>query len=102
MARVLHKPQLGLERCFISTKGWPVAMAKDKGAKVRGPFLLIAGFIFVGVGAALYYGELGSASLTKSGAPLQSANAWGYLPAGLGVALMVTGILFAILDRRVA
>jgi len=47
-----------------------------------------------------YYGELGFGSLTKSGAVQQSGSAWAYLPIGLGVVLMVSGFVLAILDRR--
>jgi hypothetical protein len=75
-------------------------MADRPGGNVRGGFLVIAGFVCVGIGASLYYGELGFGSLTKSGAAHQSGSAWGYLPIGLGVVLMVAGLVVAILDRR--
>lgn len=78
-------------------------MADKKGGGVRGGFLVIAGFISLGIGASLYYGELGFGSLTKSsGAVQQSGNPWAYLPIGLGVVLMVSGLALAILDRRAA
>jgi hypothetical protein len=75
-------------------------MADKSGSAVRGGFLVIAGFISLGIGASLYYGELGFGSLTKSGAVQQSGSAWAYLPIGLGVVLMVSGLVLAILDRR--
>jgi hypothetical protein len=77
-------------------------MADKNGGNVRGGFLVIAGFIFLGIGASVYYGELGFGSLTKSGAAHESGSAWGYLPIGLGVSLMVVGLVLAILDRRAA
>jgi uncharacterized membrane protein YecN with MAPEG domain len=77
-------------------------VADKNGGGVRGGFLVIAGFISLGIGASLYYGELGFGSLTKSGAVQQSGNAWAYLPIGLGVVLMVSGLALAILDRRAA
>jgi hypothetical protein len=75
-------------------------MADNRGGGVRGGFLVIVGFIVLGIGASLYYGELGFGSLTKSGAVQQSGSAWAYLPIGLGVVLMVSGFVLAILDRR--
>jgi len=75
-------------------------MADNKGGGVRGGFLVIVGFIFLGIGASLYYGELGFGSLTKSGAVQQSGSAWAYLPIGLGVVMMASGFALAILDRR--
>jgi len=77
-------------------------MADKKGGGVRGGFLVIVGFISLGIGASVYYGELGFGSLTKSGAVQQSGSAWGYVPIGLGIALMVSGLALAILDRRAA
>ena len=62
--------------------------------------MIILGFVFVGIGASIYYGELGLGSLTKSGTVQQSGDAWGYLPVGLGVALMVLGFLITVLDHR--
>ena len=75
---------------------------KKGGGGVRGGFLVIVGFIFLGIGASLYYGELGFGSLTKSSAAQQSGSPWAYFPIGLGVVLMVSGIVLAILDRRAA
>ncbi len=77
-------------------------MAAKKGGGVRGGFLVIVGLISVGIGASLYYGELGFGSLTKSGAAQQNGTVWGYVPIGLGAALMVAGLVLAILDRRAA
>ena len=77
-------------------------MANKTGSAVRGGFIVIAGFICVGIGASLYYGELGFGSLTKSGTAQQSGNAWAYLPLGLGVVLMAAGLVLAVLDRRAA
>jgi hypothetical protein len=77
-------------------------MADRKGGGVRGGFLVIAGFISIGIGASLYYGELGFGSLTKSSTAQQSGNTWAYLPVGLGVVLMIAGLVLAILDRRAA
>lgn len=77
-------------------------MADKIGGGVRGGFLVIAGFISVGIGASLYYGELGLGSLTKNSAAQQPGSAWGYVPIGLGVVLMVAGLVVAILDRRAA
>jgi hypothetical protein len=72
-----------------------------QGGGVRGGFLVIAGFISLGIGASLYYGELGFGSLTKSsGAAQQSGSPWAYLPIGFGVVLMISGLVLAILDRR--
>jgi len=75
-------------------------MAGKKGGGVRGGFLVIAGFISIGIGASLYYGELGLGSLTKNSATQQSGTELGYLPIGLGVLLMIAGFVLAILDRR--
>ena len=75
-------------------------MAGKKGGGVRGGFLVIAGFISIGIGASLYYGELGLGSLTKNGAQQQSGTELGYLPIGLGVVLMIAGFALAMLDRR--
>lgn len=78
-------------------------MADKKGGGVRGGFLVIVGFIFLGIGASLYYGELGFGSLTKSGAAAQQPGSpWAYLPIGLGVVLTISGLVLAILDRRAA
>jgi|GEM_PF-6568550 len=77
-------------------------MAGKTGGAVRGGFLVIVGFICLGIGASLYYGELGFGSLTKSGAVQQSGSAWAYLPLELGVVLMVAGLVLAVLDRRSA
>ena len=77
-------------------------MAAKPGGSVRGGFLVILGFICVGIGASLYYGELGFGSLTKNGAAQQSGSSWGYLPVGLGVVLMIAGLVIAVLDRRAA
>jgi len=77
-------------------------MADTAGSAVRGGFLVIAGFICLGIGASLYYGEMGFGSLTKSGTVHQSGSAWAYIPLGLGVALMVAGLILAVLDRRSA
>jgi len=75
-------------------------MADKTGGAVRGGFLVIVGFICVGIGASLFYGELGFGSLTKSGTAQQSGSAWAYLPFGLGVVLLVAGLVLAVLDRR--
>jgi hypothetical protein len=75
-------------------------MADRSGDPVRGGFLVVAGFICVGIGASLYYGELGFGSLTKSGTTHQTGSAWAYLPLGLGVVLMIVGLALAVLDRR--
>jgi hypothetical protein len=80
----------------------PKALTDKKGDGVRGGFLVIAGFILLGIGASLYYGELGFGSLTKTTAVQQSGSAWAYLPIGLGVVLMISGLVLAILDRRAA
>lgn len=77
-------------------------MAAKPGGSVRGGFLVILGFICVGIGASLYYGELGFGSLTKSGAAQQPGNAWAYLPIGLGAVLVIAGLVLAMLDRRAA
>ena len=77
-------------------------MADTAGGAVRGGFLVIAGFICLGIGASLYYGELGFGSLTKSGTAHQSGSPWAYIPLGLGVVLMVAGLILAVLDRRAA
>jgi len=77
-------------------------MADKTGGAVRGGFLVIVGFIFLGLGASLYYGELNFGSLTKSGAAQQSGSPWAYLPLALGVVLMVVGLILAVLDRRKA
>jgi hypothetical protein len=70
-----------------------------KQSAVRGGFLVILGFVFVGIGASLYYGELGVGSLTKSGVGQQS-NPLAFLPIGLGVILMIAGFALAVVDRR--
>src|SRR5579863_296025 len=111
-ARVLDRPNRRAGRtdswsvprriCFITARHGPAAVADKTGGAVRGGFLVIVGFIFLGIGASLYYGELGFGSLTKSGATHQSGSAWAYLPLGLGVALMVAGLVLAVLDRRAA
>jgi hypothetical protein len=75
-------------------------MAGEKGGGVRGGFLALAGFVCVGIGASLYYGELGFGSLTKSGASGQSGSAWAYLPVGFGVLLIIAGLVLTVLDRR--
>jgi hypothetical protein len=75
-------------------------MADRPGDAVRGGFLVVAGFVCVGIGASLYYGELGFGSLTKSGTAHQTGSAWGYLPLGLGVVLMIVGLAIVVLDRR--
>jgi hypothetical protein len=81
---------------------WPAAVAAKKGSGVRGLFLTILGLIFIGVGASLYYGELGVGSLTKNGVAQQPGDASAYLPIGLGVVLMIAGVVLAIFDRRAA
>jgi hypothetical protein len=75
-------------------------VAEKKASGVRAVFLIIFGFIFIGIGASLYYGELGFGSLTNHGVGQQSANPSAYLPIGLGVVLMVAGFVLAIFDRR--
>lgn len=75
-------------------------MARKTDGTVRGGFLVIVGFICLGIGASLYYGELGLGSLTKSGTVYHSGNAWAYLPLGIGAALMAAGLGLAVLDRR--
>lgn len=75
-------------------------MADKNSGGVRGGFLVIAGFISIGIGASLYYGELGVGSLTKSNSVQQPGNAWAYLPLGFGVLLMIVGLALVILDRR--
>ncbi|HVB96064.1 MAG TPA: hypothetical protein VND41_05635 [Nitrososphaerales archaeon] len=75
-------------------------MADKKSGGVRGGFLVIAGFIAIGIGGSLYYGELGFGSMTKSSATQQSGSAWAFLPVGLGIALMIAGLVLAALDRR--
>jgi hypothetical protein len=79
---------------------WPAAVAAKKGG-VRGLFLTILGLVFIGIGASLYYGELGVGSLTKNDVA-QPGDAWAFLPIGLGVVLMIAGFAFAIFDRRAA
>jgi hypothetical protein len=92
-----------LRRCFISVRSGPEAVADKKGGGVRGGFLVMVGFISLGIGASMYYGELGFGSLTKgSSAVQQSGSPWAYLPIGLGVLLMISGLVLAILDRRAA
>lgn len=75
-------------------------MAGKKGA-VRGGFLIILGFVSVGIGASLYYGELGLGSLTNSNVGHQS-NPLAFLPIALGVLLMIAGLALAIVDSRAA
>jgi len=77
-------------------------MADKKSGGVRGGFLIIVGFIVVGVGASLYYGELGFGSLTNHNVGQQTGNTLAYLPIGLGVILMIAGFALAIADRRAA
>ena len=77
-------------------------MGDKSGGGVRGGFLVIAGFISLGIGASLYYGEMGFGSLTKSSGAAQSGSPWAYIPIGLGVVLMISGLVLAILDRRAA
>ena len=76
------------------------AMAGKTGGGVRGGFLVMAGFISIGIGASLYYGELGVGSLTKSNSVQQSGNAWAYLPVGFGILLIIAGLALVILSRR--
>jgi NADH:ubiquinone oxidoreductase subunit 2 (subunit N) len=75
-------------------------MADRKDGGVRGLFLIILGLISIGIGASLYYGELGVGSLTNNSAGQQSANPLGYLPIGLGAVLIVAGFAFAVSNRR--
>lgn len=75
-------------------------MADKTGGSVRGGFLVIVGFICLGIGASLYYGELGFGSLTKNNAAHQSGSAWASLPIGIGVALIIAGFVLVMLDRR--
>jgi len=88
---------------------FPVFFVSDRasiegrgGGRVRGIFLLLVGFVFVGIGASLYYGALDLGSLTKNGATQQTGSPLAFLPAGLGVVLIAAGISLAILDRRAA
>ncbi len=78
------------------------SVADKKEGGVRSIFLIIAGLIFIGIGASLYYGELGFGSLTKNSVAQQSADPWAYIPVGLGATLMTVGLVLAILDRRAA
>lgn len=75
-------------------------MADKKVSSVRGGFLVILGFISIGIGASIYYGEFGGASLTKSNNVQHFGNTWAYLPVGLGIAMMIAGLALAIIDRR--
>ena len=77
-------------------------MADKNSVGARSVFLVIVGFILIGIGASLYYGELGFGSLTKSNAAQQSGNALAYIPVGFGVVLMIVGLVSAINDRRAA
>lgn len=77
-------------------------MADKKGGGFRSVFLIIVGFICIGIGASLYYGELGIGSLTNHGVRQQLGNPLAYLPIGLGVFLMIAGFVLAMLDRRAA
>jgi len=75
-------------------------VADKKASGVRAVFLIIFGFIFIGIGASLFYGELGFGTLTNHTVGQQSGNTLAYLPIGLGVVLMIAGFVLAIFDRR--
>jgi hypothetical protein len=75
-------------------------MADKKGGRVRGGFLVITGFISIGIGASIYYGELGVGSLTKNNNVQHTGSTWAYLPVGFGIVLLVAGLALAIVDRR--
>jgi hypothetical protein len=87
-------------RFFIFGGLSPEAVADKKGGRVRGLFLVLLGLVSIGVGGALYYGNMDLGSLTKNGVAQPVGNTWAYLPEGLGVLLIVAGIALAMLDRR--
>lgn len=76
-----------------------MAMAQKPG-RVRGVFLALVGLILLGIGGALYFGDLDMGSVTRNGTVQPVGNGWAFLPVGLGVTLVVVGIAVAVLDRR--
>jgi hypothetical protein len=68
----------------------------------RGLALVLLGFIFLGIGGSLLYGDadLGR-SLTRSSSGT-AGSVFGYVPIALGVVLMIVGIVLLIIDRRAA
>lgn len=70
-------------------------MAAQKAGPARGAFVVFLGFISLGIGGALYYGDLDLGSLTKNGVTQPMGNGWAYLPVGLGVILIIAGIALA-------
>ena len=77
-------------------------MADTKRAsRSRAAFLVLLGFVLIGIGASVYYGSLDLGSLTKTSGSEQPGvgSSWAYLPIGLGVLLIVGGIVRGVLDR---
>ena len=68
--------------------------------RVRGAFLALLGFVVIGLGGSLYYGDLDFGSLTKSSSTMPVGSTWAFLPIGIGVALVVVGIVVLVYDRR--
>jgi hypothetical protein len=71
----------------------------EKAGRVRGLFLILLGFIVLGLGASMYYGALDLGSLTQSGTPT-AGSALAIVPEVLGAVLIVGGLVISILDRR--
>jgi hypothetical protein len=67
----------------------------------RGLALVLLGFIFLGIGGSVLYGDADLGSLTR-GSNGSVGNVFGYVPMALGVVLIVVGLVLLVIDRRAA
>lgn len=72
--------------------------ARDGG--VKGVFLVLVGFVIIGIGAALYFGDLDFGSLTKNNLNQPVGNSWASILVGLGGLLIIIGLVVAVSERR--
>jgi hypothetical protein len=67
----------------------------------RGLALVLLGFIILGIGASLLFGDADLGSLTR-GSNGSAGNVFGYVPMALGVVLIIVGLVLLVIDRRAA
>lgn len=72
----------------------------DKDGGVKGVFLVLVGFVVIGIGAALYFGDLDFGSLTKNNLTQPVGNSLASIPVGLGALLIIIGLVVAVGERR--
>jgi hypothetical protein len=68
----------------------------------RGLALVLLGFIVLGIGGSLLFGDADLGSLTRGGSNGSAGNVFGYVPMALGVVLIIVGLVLLVIDRRAA